>query len=221
MKKTCLRLLSVFLTVALLIPLFATTASAASTITLRSGAKLPEYILVGRTYNLKVNGTIVKFSSTNNSVATVTEVGKLNALAPGKVRITARRKSDNKKVAEHTFTVLQRATSVSADVETLYLAPGETYKLKATLTPETSTDVVRFISTDKTIATVGGTTGNVTAKAAGETTITVYAKERSSTANGSLYNRKATVRVVVRKPPLTAEVTGENQIGRASCRERV
>ena len=212
MKKTCLRLLSVFLTVALLIPLFATTASAASTITLRSGAKLPEYIFVGRNYSLKVNGTIVKFSSSNESVATVTETGRLKALAPGKVKITARRKSDNRKVAEHTFTVLQRATSVSADVETLYLAPGETYTLKATLTPSTSTDVIRFISTDKTIATVGATTGKMTARAVGETTITIYAKERASTANSSLYNRKATVRVVVRKPPLTAEVTGENQV---------
>ena len=71
MKKTCLRLLSVFLTVALLIPLFATTASAASTITLRSGAKLPEYIFVGHNYSLKVNGTTVNYYSSNKSVATV------------------------------------------------------------------------------------------------------------------------------------------------------
>ena len=212
MKKTCLRLLSVFLTVALLIPLFAITASAAE-ITLKSGAKLPEYIFVGHNYSLKVNGTTVNYYSSNKSVATVGETtGVLKALAPGKVRITAKSRSTGKAVAEHTFTVLQRATSVSADVETLYLAPGETYKLKATLTPETSTDVIRFISTDKTIATVGATTGNVTAIAAGETTITVYAKERSSTENSSLYNKKATVRVVVRKIPLTAEVTGENQV---------
>ena len=115
-------------------------------------------------------------------------------------------------VAKFTFTVLQRAETVGANAETIYLSQGDRYTLKPVLTPAASTDVIRFASSDKSIATVGQTSGEVTAKALGETTITIYAKEKATISNTDPENRTATVRVVVREKPLRAEVLNGNQI---------
>ena len=212
MKKTWLRLLSVFLTVALLIPLFATTASAASKITLRDGSPAPANIVIGSAYSLKVAGTAVKFYSSNKAVAIINSTtGKLSPISPGSVKITAKSQRTGEVVATKTFKVLRRAKSVSADVETLYLNPGETYTLKATLSPATSTDVITFTTGDTAVASVGATSGTVTAKAVGTTWIRIYAKATKGTANDDNSNRMATVSVIVQEPPISAEITGENK----------
>ena len=69
--------------------------------------------------------------------------------------------------------------------------------MTATKNPVTSTDVIRFYSEDKNVATVGLTTGKVTAKNNGKTTIKVYSKATKATANNSKYNKIATVTVYV------------------------
>ena len=174
------------------------SVSAASKITLKSGAAAPSTIYAGHTYNLKVKGTAVKFYTSNKKIATIgATTGKMKAVAPGSVKITAKNKKTGKAVASKTFKVLQRAKSVAVDSELFLGAVGDTAKLTATLTPATSTDVVRFTTSDKTIATVGLTSGKVTAKAEGTTTINVYAKATKATSNSNKYNKVATVKVYV------------------------
>ena len=69
--------------------------------------------------------------------------------------------------------------------------------LKAKLTPESSTDIIRFYSSDKNVATVGATSGKLKAVREGKTTIMVYAKATKATSNSSKSNRIAKVNVYV------------------------
>lgn len=214
MMKKQFRRFSGFLVMILLISLFPTMVSAVSKIVLPDGSAAPATVLAGHTYALKVSdSTNVHFYSSNESVAVIGKTtGVLEPIAPGKVTITAKDAKTDAVVATRTFTVLQRAAAVSAGAETLYLSPGDTYTLKPVLTPATSTDVLRFSSGDKSIATVGQSSGTVTAKSLGETTVTIYAKEKATVSNTDPENCTATVRIVVQKKPLKAEVLNGNQI---------
>ena len=193
--------LALFLALALTLTLVQATpvVNAASKITLKSGAAAPASVYAGHSYTLKVAGTAVKFFSSNKKVATIgMTTGKFKPVAPGSVKITAKSKKTGKAVATKTFKVLQRSTSVAADQTEVYLGKvGDTATVKATLTPATSTDVVKFFSADKTIATVGMTSGKVTAKKEGKTTISVYAMATKATSKSSKYNKVATVDVYV------------------------
>ena len=138
------------------------------------------------------------FYSSNKKVATVgVTTGKLKAIAKGSVKITAKNKKTGKAVASKTFKVLQRCQSVSVDEKEVYLDPNDTTVLKAKLTPESSTDIIRFYSSDKNVATVGATSGKLKAVREGKTTIMVYAKATKATSNSSKYNKVAKVNVYV------------------------
>ena len=172
-------------------------ALAASKITLKSGKAAPSTIYAGHSYNLKVAGAKVKFATSNKRVATIgANTGKMKAVAPGNVKITAKNAKSGKIVASKTFTILQRSKSVSC-CKKIYLAPGDTYILSASTSPNTSTDVIRFTSSDKTIATVGATSGKIIAKKKGITTINVYAKATKATANSNKNNKTTTCKVIV------------------------
>lgn len=189
-------ILVVFCIFATVLP--ATTAMAASKITLKSGAAVPSTVYAGHSYTLKVSGTAVKFYSSNKKVATVgVSTGKLKALSPGTVKITAKSTKTGKAVAVKTFKVNQRATSITTNKSEIYLSKGSTETITATKNPTTSTDVIRFYSDDKNVATVGASSGTVTAKNNGKTTIKVYSKATKATANNSKYNKVATVTVYV------------------------
>lgn len=192
-KRMIITLVTICLILMQAVPTFA-----ASKITLMSGDEAPSIIYAGHSYNLTVKGVKVKFYSSNKAVATIGIItGELKAVAPGSVKITAKNTKTGKEVASKTFKVLQRATSVTADVSELYLNVTDTATINATKTPETSTDVVRFYSTDKTIATVGETSGKVTAKAEGKCTINVISKATKVTSNSQKANKIATVEVYV------------------------
>lgn len=200
--KNFAKKLALFLALALTLTLVEATpisVEAASKITLKSGAAAPASVYAGHSYTLKVAGTSVKFFSSNKAVATIgMSTGKFKPVAPGTVKVTAKSKKTGKTVATKSFTVLQRATAVASDPSELYLgAVGDTATLAATKTPATSTDVVKFFSADKTIATVGMTSGKVTAKAEGTTTVSVYAMATKATSKSSKYNKVATVNVYV------------------------
>ena len=189
-------ILVVFCIFATVLP--ATTAMAASKITLKSGAAVPSTVYAGHSYTLTVKGQNVKFYSSNKKVATVgVSTGKLKVLSPGTVKITAKSTKTGKAVAVKTFKVNQRATSITTNKSELYLSKGSTDTLVATIKPTTSTDVIRFATEDKNIATVGATSGKVTAKNNGKATIKVYSKATKATANSSKYNKVATVTVYV------------------------
>ncbi|MDD3795479.1 MAG: Ig-like domain-containing protein, partial [Lachnospiraceae bacterium] len=177
---------------------------AANKITLKTGGTAPDSVYVGRSYGLKVYGIAVKFFSSDKAVATIgMTTGKFSPVAPGTVKIMAKSRKTGTTVAEKTFKVLQRADSVSVAADSifadgeLYLSPKETSTLSAQLSPNTSTDAVAFYSSDKSVVTVGVTSGKVTAVANGTATITVCAKLTKVTSESSKSNKTATITVHV------------------------
>lgn len=201
MNRWFKRMAACLLVLALVVPAFSVpeTAAAASKITLKSGAAAPSTIYAGHSYTLDVKGANVKYYSSNKKIATIgVTTGKLKPTEPGSVKITAKSKKTGKVVAFKTFKVLKRSTSVSVSPKTVYLGKvGDTAQLQSTLKPANSTDVVRYVTSDKTIATIGLTSGRVTAKGIGKTTIQVYAKATKATSSSNKYNKKTTVDVYV------------------------
>ena len=193
MKHRRFALLFVMLIVWTMLPAF---ASAASTITLRGGTKAPSTIYAGHSYALSVSGRNVKWYTSDKSVATIgITTGR------GTVTITAKDRKTGETVATKTFKVLLRASRISVEPETLTLYLYDAFTLNASLHPGNSTDVVKFISNDKNIVSVGLTSGKVTARAIGETTITVYAMGEKTYSKTNKSNRVTTVKVIVTEKP--------------------
>ncbi len=168
-------------------------------ITLKSGAKVPSEMYCGKKYNLKFNGNkAVTFGSTCSLVAKVGKTsGQVTPVAPGKVTIRARNRKTRELLGSVTIRVLKRSTKVSADEQIILSKPGDTAVINTWLTPDDSSDVVRFSSKDKKIATVESTTGEVKAVGYGTTTIDVIAKAKKSVGNTSKTNKRTTVKVIV------------------------
>lgn len=185
------------------------TVTAASKITLKSGAAAPSTVYAGHSYSLKVAGTRVKFYTSNKKIATIgATTGKMKALAPGSVKITAKSTKTGKAVATKIFKVLLRANKINVENSEIKLSqPGDTAQINASLDPVNSTDVIRFYTEDKNIATVGMTSGKVTAKGVGHTQIMVYAKATKATANNSKANKIAVVDVNVTGETAFVEVS--------------
>ena len=201
MNRWLKRMAACLLVLALVFPAFSVpeTAAAASKITLKSGAAAPSTIYAGHSYTLDVKGAHVKYYSSNKKIATIgLMTGKLKPTEPGSVKITAKSKKTGKVVAFKTFKVLKRSTSVSVSPKTVYLGRvGDTAQLQSSLKPANSTDVIRYVTLDKTIAAVGLTSGKVTARGIGKTTIQVYAKATKATSSSNKSNKKTTVNVYV------------------------
>ncbi|MFR8978156.1 MAG: Ig domain-containing protein, partial [Christensenellales bacterium] len=199
MKHRRFALLFVMLIVWTMLPAF---ASAASTITLRGGTKAPSTIYAGHSYALSVSGRNVKWYTSDKSVATIgVTTGRMCPSAPGTVTITAKDRKTGETVATKTFKVLLRANRISVEPETLTLYLYDVITLNASLHPGNSTDVVKFISNDKNIVSVGMISGKVTANAIGETTITVYAMAEKNYSKSNKSNRVTTVKVIVTEKP--------------------
>ena len=114
----------------------------------------------------------VTWSSSNTSVATVSQNGLVTAIAVGSATITA---TAGEKKATCTVTVNRRvvpATSITLDYVNIEIAKGKMVTLHATVLPEDATDkTVTWKSSNTSIATVNNN-GNVTAIKAGTATIT-------------------------------------------------
>lgn len=115
----------------------------------------------------------VEWSSSDETVATVSKNGEVTALAEGTATITA--ESSNGKTAKCTVTVAAKiieAESITLSNETAELKVGGTLALTAVVAPENTSDkTVTWTSSDEAVATVDAN-GKVTAKAIGEATIT-------------------------------------------------
>ena len=144
-------------------------------------------LYVGDTYQLTAtvspsNATnqTVTWSSSNGSIASVSN-GLITARSAGTVTITAKAggKRDTVRV-----TVLEdevAVTKVSINRSSLTLDVGDTYQLRATVSPSNATNqTVTWSSSNRNIASVS-TSGKVTAKGAGTVTITAKAGGKSDT----------------------------------------
>ncbi len=118
----------------------------------------------------------VTWKSFITSVATVDENGKITALAPGTITITA---IANGRYAECKVYVKQPVTGIALDKTTLSLKTGATETLTAIISPDNASNKeVTWKSSDTAVATVS-TSGKVTAVAIGTATITATTKDGS------------------------------------------
>ena len=129
----------------------------------------------------------VTWTSSDETIATVDENGKVTAIAKGKATITAEPKGQNPhfKIAAPTCEVYVdpvAVTSVALNKTSLELTEGETFTLEATIAPtDAANKDVTWESNKATVASVDKD-GKVTALAEGEATITVTTKDGKKTA---------------------------------------
>ena len=128
--------------------------------------------------------SIVQWKSTNPKVAAVDKkTGKITAKKKGTTYVSVTMKSGA--VAKCKISVQEKAVgttklTVNAKAKTLKLKGGsKTFQIKAIKAPITSLQKVTYKSSKKSVATVSGT-GKITAKKAGNATITVKAGKKTA-----------------------------------------
>ncbi|MDE6480675.1 MAG: Ig-like domain-containing protein [Muribaculaceae bacterium] len=145
-------------------------------------------MLTGAT--LQLNATItpedasskeIKWTSSDNNIATVSTKGLVTAKKAGKVTITA---TSNKFTATCEITITDPVVDVEGitlDKTALSMTEGDTETLTATVAPDNATDKsMTWTSSNEAVAAVDGV-GNVTAVAPGEAVITAKAGEKTAT----------------------------------------
>jgi uncharacterized protein YjdB len=140
-------------------------------------------LLTATVYPNNASNKNVSWSSSNNTVATVTD-GLVTAVSAGSAEITVTT-ADGGKTATCTVRVYNipavRVQSVSLDVTEKELSIGERLQLTATVRPNSASNKkVRWSSGNSAIATI--TDGLVTAVSAGNTVITVTTDDGGKTA---------------------------------------
>lgn len=142
------------------------------------------------TLNKAAKGKKIVWSTSNANVATVKSNGKVTAKKNGKATITAKIKGTKVK-ATCKIVVGTPVSKVKVDKKSITLEPGQTYKLKTTISPKKPTNKkVTYKSSDKSIAKVSSK-GKITALKEGKAKITVTAADGSG--------KKATCTVTVAK----------------------
>ena len=154
------------------------------------------------TYTISPSNASVKevsWESSSPSVATVSQDGKVEAIAEGTALITVTTKDGEKKASCNVTVTAKKisVTGVSLDKMTLSLTEGETATLTATVSPSNATDKsVTWSSSNTSVATVSSS-GVVTAKAAGSATITVTTTDGGKTATCAVTVNAAKVSLVI------------------------
>ncbi|MBR5559268.1 MAG: Ig-like domain-containing protein [Oscillospiraceae bacterium] len=130
----------------------------------------------------------VTWSSSDKSVATVDNNGKVTAVKEGQATITATANDGSGKSASCTVTVTAAQTNIPVSGVTLNKSEaegkvGDTIKLSASVAPGEATDqTVSWSSSDDSVATVDSS-GKVTIVGSGSVTITVTTKDGGFTAS--------------------------------------
>ena len=131
--------------------------------------------------------TAIKWSSSDDSTATVDESGNVTGIKFGSAVIKAETK--NGYAASCTVTVKQTPTSVTLSKTSATISKGSTLTLSATVAPSNAENKTLTWSSSNTAVATVNSSGKVTAKSGGTATIT------AKTANGKTASCKITVRV--------------------------
>ena len=141
----------------------------------------------------------VTLSSSDPSVATVNNFGKVTGVAPGKATITA---TSGDVSCSATITVVAAASSttgatqsISLNTNYVVLKPGSSKTITGTVSPSSSSQALTFTSQDKSIATVSAN-GVITGVSTGATAVIV--------SNGTV---SSSVTVIVNR---TASASGDD-----------
>lgn len=116
----------------------------------------------------------VKWSSSNESVASIDTNGNITALSVGSCKIVATAKDNSKKKA-YCLVYVSKAipsTGVTISEKDMVLVKGTSSMLAYSISPNNTTDKVKFYSDNKKVATVSST-GRVSARKPGAATITI------------------------------------------------
>ncbi|NRF90101.1 Ig-like domain-containing protein [Paenibacillus frigoriresistens] len=141
----------------------------------------PDFTLAATIGPANATDKTLTWTSSKPLVATVDQDGVVHALAPGSTTITAKSASGIT-TATSIVTVPTPVSTVTLSKTTLTLKVLATSPLVATLSPSTATvKTVTWSSSNNIVATVS-TTGVITAKAAGNATITVTTTDGAKTA---------------------------------------
>ena len=142
-----------------------------ATLTLKEGES---FVMAGAVNPSNAADQVITWSSSNPSVATVDDTGKVTAVSEGTATITIT-SHDGGHTASSVVTVVKNiihVTSVALNKTTLNLKVGDSEQLTATVKPDDASDKgVVWASTNSAIASVDQT-GKVTAVGAGAVTIT-------------------------------------------------
>ena len=152
-------------------------------------SKISETLKVGDTDTLTYSylptdatDTEVTWSSSDETIATVDQTGKVTAVKVGEATITATAKTGSAK-ASCKYTVTEAGnivyiTKLTISSSTKKVKVGKTLQLKVTIEPSNATEGVIWSSSDESIATVDQN-GKVTGVKAGKVTITVSNQDGS------------------------------------------
>lgn len=116
-----------------------------------------------------------KWSTSDASIAIVQSDGTIIGIKAGSVMITAQAIDSSGKKAICYVSVYNRvaSTSVTLQDKAITMVPGESKKVELVLNPTASTDKVTWSTDNAAVATVGKTSGKITAKSTGTAYITV------------------------------------------------
>ncbi len=135
------------------------------------------YMVKGKSVNVKATVTPsdttdkTSWSTSNKKVATVKN-GKISARKTGKATITVKAGSKKATVKVNVVSKEKKATKVTLNKKKATLKVKKTLALKATMKPSSSTDTLKWTSSNKKVAKVDKF-GTVTAVKKGKATITV------------------------------------------------
>ncbi len=149
----------------------------------------------------------VSWKSSDATIATVDNSGKVTAVKAGSATITVTT-TDGSKTATCSVTVTANSvavTGITIDKTEISKVAGETEKLSATVAPENATDKkVTWTTSDAKVASVDEN-GNVTAVAAGSATITAKAGDKTATCSVTVTAKEIVLNEIV-VDPATKEV---------------
>ena len=135
--------------------------------------------LISTVYPTNASNKAVKWTTSNNKIATVDSSGMVTLKSKGMVYITATSKDGSNKSARCKINVVQKVTNVKLNKTNLHFSKKSKCKLRVTLSPVgVSSKSVSWKSSNKRVATVNKK-GIVKAKKKGYCTITVTAKDGS------------------------------------------
>lgn len=112
----------------------------------------------------------ITWTSTDNSIATVSQDGMVRAKNPGTVTITA--VTNNGKKATCQVTVMVACSSLILDKQSAVLQIGDTADINASVLPLECTEEIKWRSSDESIVQVSG--GKITALSGGVAIVTAY-----------------------------------------------
>lgn len=156
-----------------------------------TGVKLsPEAKTLNVKDTLQLNASVIpadaankslEWSSSDAKVATVSSSGLVEAVSPGKATITVKT-SDGGKTANCAITVSPiKAEKVTLNMASKDLKKGKSVQLKATVSPDNTTDKSVVWKSSNTKVAVVSPTGKVTAKKDGRATITATSGGKKAT----------------------------------------